>query len=67
MMENRKKPRCHNCKFSSNQFKIGKLTHLHCQDEKQYPKEKFENGNLSAWETLRVFSDTCNNHKFKTS
>ena len=28
-MEEKRKPRCHNCKFAGNQFKIDKLTHLH--------------------------------------
>ena len=61
-MENRK-PRCHNCKHAGKQFKILALTHLHCEDSKQYPKEKFENGDFCAWDTLRVFSNTCKHHE----
>ena len=64
-MENKKKPRCHNCKFAGNQFKINKLTHLHCADPKEYTQEKFDNGDFCAWDTLRVFNDTCYNHEFK--
>ena len=33
---------------------------------KIYPDEKFHSGELTAWDTLRVFNDTCGNHKFKT-
>ena len=60
-----KKSRCYNCKFSSQQFKLGNITYLHCLDEKQYPKEKFESGELTAWDSLQKFSDTCKNHEFK--
>ena len=60
-----RKPRCHNCKFGGTQFKIGKLTHLHCCDERQYNKKDFDDGKFCAWDTLRVFNDMCNNHEFK--
>lgn len=60
-----RKPKCYNCKFASDQFKVIKLTHVHCFDEKQYPEEKLKKGDISPWETLRVFSDTCKNHEFK--
>ena len=60
-----KKPRCYNCKHGGSQFKIAKLTHLVCCDPKVYTKEKFDNNELSPWDALRVFSDTCNNHEFK--
>lgn len=59
-----KKPRCYNCKYAGQQFKIGKLTHLHCvspEMEKYYK----ESPQPSAWESLRVFSDTCEQHQFK--
>jgi hypothetical protein len=62
---NEKKPRCHNCKFAGNQFKIGKLTHLHCADPKRYTQEKSDNGDFSPWDTLRVFNENCGNHEFK--
>lgn len=60
-----KKPRCYNCKFAGNQFKIGKLTHLHCSDPKEYTQDKFDNNEFCAWDTLRVFNETCDNHEFK--
>lgn len=60
-----KKPKCHNCIFAGNNFKVANVTHLHCCDEKQYPKDKFESGELTAWDSLMKFSDTCNNHEFK--
>ena len=58
-----KKPRCHNCKHGLQQFKVGKLTHLHCGHPKY--NERGESGDLSAWETLQVFNDTCSDHEFK--
>lgn len=64
-MAKQKKPHCYNCKFAGQGFKIGKLTHHHCEDEKQYNQEKHDNGEFTAWDTLRVFSDTCDNHEFK--
>jgi hypothetical protein len=61
-----KKRKCYNCKFASSQFKIVKLTHLHCEDPKRYSREAYERGEFtSPWETLRVFSDTCSSHQFK--
>ena len=61
-----KKRKCYNCKFAGNQFKVGRLTHLHCEDQKKYSREAYERGDFtSPWETLRVFSDTCDDHKFK--
>ena len=61
----RRTAKCHNCKFSGRQFRINKLTHLTCQDPKQYTKEKFDNNEYSPWDALRLFSDTCDNHEFK--
>ena len=66
-MEEKRKPRCHNCKFAGNQFKIDKLTHLHCEDPKEYTKEKFDNDEFSHWDTLRVFNETCKAHEFKAA
>ncbi len=59
-MKGEKKPRCHNCKHSGQQFKIDKLTHLHCFHPKYGERE-----GLSAWDTLMVFNDTCSDHEFK--
>jgi hypothetical protein len=66
-MENKKKPRCHNCRFAGYQFKINKLTHLHCADQAKFNQEKFDSDEFTAWDTLRVFNDTCKNHQFKES
>lgn len=60
-----KKPKCYNCKHAGNQFKIVKLTHLHCGNPKEYTQDKFDNNEFSPWDTLRVFSDTCEAHEFK--
>ena len=57
-----KKPKCHNCLYAGEQFKIDKLTHLHCN----HPKYKTDPPE-TVWETLCVFSDTCGDHEFKKS
>lgn len=62
-----KKSKCYNCKFAGKQFKVSNVTHLHCGDDKQYPKEKWESGELTAWDSLQKFSDTCEFHEFKDS
>ena len=62
-----KKRKCYNCKFAGTQFKITNLTHLHCENETIFPKEKWESGELSPWDSLQVFSDTCEFHEFKSS
>ena len=65
-MVKKKKARCYNCKFAGQMFKVGKITHLHCKDEKQYNQEMYDNGEFTSWDTLRVFSDVCDNHEFKS-
>lgn len=60
-----KKPRCYNCIHGGVQFKLHKLTHLHCNDPSKYNQGSFDRGEFCMWDTLRVFSDTCDNHKFK--
>lgn len=60
-MENK---RCFNCKHAGQQFKVGKVTHLHCEHPK-YTDEDFESGKLTAWDTLCKFSDTCIDHEYK--
>lgn len=57
--------KCYNCKFAGKQFKVSGVTHLHCEDENQYPKEKWVSGELTAWDSLQKFSDSCKNHEFK--
>jgi len=64
-MEKKNKPKCYNCKFAGKQFKIFKLTHLHCLHPKLENEFKI-NPNFSAWDTLRIFSECCNDHKFIT-
>lgn len=61
-----KKPCCYNCESGGPQFKIGNMTNLHCEHPK-YTQEDFDNGKLSAWDTLRLFYNTCNDHKFKSN
>jgi hypothetical protein len=58
------KPHCYNCKHAGVAFKIGKLTHQHCQSPQA--KADWDAGKInSAWDTLRVFSDKCKDHEFK--
>jgi hypothetical protein len=57
--------RCYNCIFGGIQFKIGKLTHLHCENKNKFEQEKFDNGEYSAWESLMKFSDSCELHEKK--
>lgn len=63
---NTPKPKCYNCKFAGNKFKIDGKTHLHCQNIELYPEEQMKLGNISPWDTLREFSDKCNKHEFKS-
>jgi len=60
-----KKAKCHNCKFASKQFKVVYRNYVHCQNEELYPPQDFENGKLTAWDTLMSWYHTCNNHEFK--
>ena len=60
-MKSKKKPRCHNCKFAGQQFKIEKLTHLHCEHPSISALEI-----ISPYETLQVFNSSCSLHEFKT-
>lgn len=60
------RPRCHNCKHGGQQFKAFGKTHLHCEHPEQYPENDLKNGDVSPWETLREFSDSCKDHEFKT-
>jgi len=59
------KKACYNCEFSSSQFKVLDKTHVHCQNETMYPQKGFESGELTAWDTLRSWYDSCNYHKAK--
>jgi hypothetical protein len=65
MITKNKKPKCYNCKFASSGFKIVDKTHHQCL----HPKHKagFESGELSPWDTLQEFYNTCDDHEFRTS
>lgn len=56
--------KCFNCKFRhrTEGFKIGKLTHYHCQSPTY--QNLIDSGVIpSPWETIRVFGDSCNEHE----
>lgn len=61
------KAKCYNCLHAGNQFKIGKLSHLHCENPVLYNQEKYDSGNFSAWDSIRVFSDSCSFHTPKNA
>jgi len=60
----KKRARCWNCKHASDQFKVLKLTHVHCM-KPEYQEQADKGDPPSPWETLRVFSDSCESHAFK--
>jgi len=57
-----KKPKCYNCKHSSKGYKINNLTHHTCMEPEQ--DKRIKNG-AHPFESLVVFSNTCNKHQFK--
>lgn len=57
------KPKCHNCKHASKGFKIGNNTHHQCLHPKH--KEPMKNFEISPWDTLQEFWNTCNDHELK--
>jgi hypothetical protein len=56
------KKKCYNCKLRSHAFKVGNLTHYHC-DAPTYQQQRSEGKEVSPWETLREFSNTCKEHE----
>ena len=55
-----KKMICYHCVFRGDTFKLGSLTHTHCQ----HPNTK---GNKDrTYETLKSFHESCANFKQKT-
>lgn len=56
-------PKCHNCKHASKGFKIGNSTHHQCLHPKH--KEPMKNFEISPWDTLQEFWNTCNDHELK--
>lgn len=59
------KKMCCNCLHGGTQFKLSKVTHLHCNNPKEYNQEKYDKGEFCAWDTLRKFSDKCNDFEEK--
>ena len=57
------KPKCYNCKFASSAFKIAGKTHHQCNHPKH--EKGFESGELSPWDTLQEFYNTCETHEFR--
>jgi hypothetical protein len=56
---------CCNCLHSGTPFKLGGLTHQHCEHLKY--KEIFIKGELNPWDTVMKFSDKCDDFNFKQS
>lgn len=55
---------CCNCKHGGQQFKIAKLTHLHCE----HPNPKVNPpylDHMTPWDTLREFGKSCNSFESK--
>jgi hypothetical protein len=57
--------KCWNCKHRTQAFKVGKLTHYHCMSP-TYEKQHDAGVGISPWETLRVFSDSCDEHELRS-
>lgn len=55
--------KCYNCKHSSVGFKIAGKTHHQCNHSKH--EEGFKSGELSAWDTLQEWYNSCESHEFK--
>jgi hypothetical protein len=55
--------KCFNCKHASNAFKIAGKTHHQCC----HPKHEagFESGELSAWDTLQEWYNSCESHELR--
>lgn len=54
MSKENKAKKCGNCKFAGNQFKLGKVTHLHCM----HPETEIS-GKKDSWDTLREWYNHC--------
>ena len=64
IMRNGPSPKCYNCKFATEGFKVGNLTHHHCCGPEYEAKDKAGEF-VSPWDTLREWYDTCDDHQFK--
>lgn len=60
-----KHAKCYNCIHRGSQFKIAGKTHMHCEHPKH--EESLKNYELSPWDTLREFWETCEDHEFKAN
>tara|TARA_R110000868_G_scaffold309986_2_gene571214 strand:+ start:1987 stop:2202 length:216 start_codon:yes stop_codon:yes gene_type:complete len=64
MSEDKRKPRCWNCKFAGEQFKIADKKHLHCESPSMNKRFE-EDETTSPWDSLRECYSTCKEHEFK--
>jgi len=55
--------KCHSCKHASTSFKIAGKTHHQCNHPKH--EEGFKSGELSPWDTLQEWYNSCESHDFK--
>ncbi len=56
---------CANCMHSGHQFKVGEMTHIHCNHpvlEVRSPLTKDDN----PWDTLREFWTNCESFELKS-
>ena len=60
---NNKPKKCYNCKHASPSFKIAELTYNQCCHPKH--EEGLKSGDISPWDTLQVFYNTCPDHELK--
>ena len=66
MTQKKVRPRCHNCKFRGEYFRLSDsgINHCHCLHPKY--EEQFKSGvQVSPWDTLKEFWQTCDDHQFK--
>ena len=57
--------KCYNCTHASKGFKIAGKTHHSCLNPMH--DEKLKSGELSAWDMLMEFWQTCEHHELKES
>jgi len=65
-MSNSNNPMCCNCLYGGQPFKLGNVTHQHCEHPR-YTQEGAERGDFTPYDTLMKFSETCTDHKFNVS
>lgn len=59
--ETQPRKKCYNCIYAGQSFKLGTVTHHHCQREGVIENKE----DVSPWDTLRRVFDTCQQHQFK--